>query len=222
MGGGLTRYFIRLAEKGAVHKSHYLIADNPAIQQYLQQTYNKASFCIPYGADLCSELDDAAVLSSYQVEKFDYFLLIARLEPENTIEEILNGYCASEATSPLLVVGGYHHRYGRWLRQKFRHHSNIRFLGGIYDIGVLNVLRHFSRLYFHGHSVGGTNPSLLEAMAAGALIAAHNNPFNRAVLADAVYFFESAAEVTSLIQTVARHDTQRTLKIESNYDKIRE
>ena len=80
-------------------------------------------------------------------------------------------------------------------KNKFKTYSNIRFVGAIYDINLLNNLRYFSKLYFHGHSVGGTNPSLLEAMASKALIAAHNNDFNKGVLQENALYFSSALEV---------------------------
>src|SRR5438128_707779 len=79
-------------------------------------------------------------------------------------------------------------KFGRYLKKKYEG-DMVSFLGAVYDLSLLNNLRYYSRLYFHGHSVGGTNPSLLEAMAARALIVANDNVFNRAVLRhDALYF----------------------------------
>ena len=106
-------------------------------------------------------------------------MLIARLEPENSIEVILDGVAIANGDKPFLVIGKHETKYGEYLKSKFKNQPNIKFIGGIYDINKLNNLRYYSNLYFHGHTVGGTNPSLLEAMASNSLICANNNPFNR-------------------------------------------
>lgn len=116
-------------------------------------------------------------------------MLIARLEPENSIETILDGVVLANLQRPFLVVGKHNTTYGAFLKQKYALQAQIQFVGGIYDIEVLNNLRYYSNLYFHGHTVGGTNPSLLEAMASNSLICANDNPFNRYILEDdAIYF----------------------------------
>ena len=105
------------------------------------------------------------------------------MEPENNIEMILDGYIESNSNKIFCVVGNAEATsFGKYLIDKFSSCERIRFLGGIYNQNFLNHLRYYSSLYFHGHSVGGTNPSLLEAMGSGALIAAHNNIFNKAIL----------------------------------------
>jgi len=109
-------------------------------------------------------------------------MLIARMEPENNIEVILDGFVKSGATHDFLVIGKTSNKFGTYLKKKFSSYEHIRFMGGLYDLPKLNDLRKYCKIYFHGHGVGGTNPSLLEAMASESLICAHDNEFNKSVL----------------------------------------
>ncbi|MEJ0106384.1 MAG: DUF1972 domain-containing protein [Bacteroidota bacterium] len=218
-----TRYtkkvqrFLKYAEKLAVNHSDYLIADSVGIQNYLKQQYQKDSIFIPYGADLFND-PDSSCLKKYNVEKYNYNMLIARLEPENSIEMILDGVVLSATNEFFLVIGKHETKFGEYLKKKFRSHDNIRFIGGIYDINVLNNLRHFSNLYFHGHTVGGTNPSLLEAMSSQALICAHDNIFNASILGSDAFYFSTPREVSEQIR---RQKKELNLKmIAANEDKI--
>jgi len=127
-------------------------------------------------------------------------MIIARLEPENNIETILDGVVLSKDTTPMLVIGNHNTKFGNYLKEKFKASAHIRFMGAIYNLEHLDNLRYFSNLYFHGHSVGGTNPSLLEAMASKALIIAHKNEFNAAILKENAYYFSNAEEVKKLAQ----------------------
>ncbi len=213
----LTQTLIRKLEKIAVKKSDYLISDNPAIKNYYQQEFGKDSFYIPYGADLVHDFGED-ILSGYNVFSGKYFLLIARLEPENNIETILDGFVSSGKEMPFLVVGNKDTKYGRFLQSKYEQ-QNIKFVGGIYDKRVLDNLRHYSLAYFHGHSVGGTNPSLLEAMAAKCFIVAHDNPFNQAVLGQDAFYFKKSAKVTDIICGLPEV-AEKKVFIENNIQKI--
>jgi glycosyltransferase involved in cell wall biosynthesis len=145
-------------------------------------------------------------LQPYDLEPGRYNLLIARLEPENNIETILDAHLPDHIRTPVMVIGNTATQYGRYLTAKYEDEKRIRFLGSIYDKTSLDSIRHFARLYFHGHSVGGTNPSLLEAMACGCPIMAHDNRFNRGVLLDAAVFFSNAA---GLSQSIADSEAGR-------------
>ncbi|MDR2927105.1 MAG: DUF1972 domain-containing protein [Cytophagaceae bacterium] len=193
-----TRWLIKQLEKLAVKKSHYLISDNIGIQQYYRDTFNVESFMISYGANAVYEYSEA-LLKKYDLSPHSYYLLIARLEPENNIETILDGYVLSNSTLPFVVIGNYKSKYGNTLREKYTSAKGVQFAGSIYHKQELDNLRHFAKGYFHGHSVGGTNPSLLEAMASQAMIVAHSNIFNQSILdADAIYF-KNAADVADSI-----------------------
>ena len=109
-------------------------------------------------------------------------------------------------------------KYGEYLKKKYESYNNIRFTGGIFNITYLNNLRYYSKLYLHGHSVGGTNPSLLQAMASRAFIIAHNNDFNRAILKDNAYYFSNPAEAAQLLNSLKREENLE--KIDNNYNAI--
>jgi len=119
-----------------------------------------------------------------------------------------------------LIIGNCETKYGLYLQNKFAGHKNIRFLNGIYDISVLNNLRYYSCLYFHGHTVGGTNPSLLEAMASSALICAHDNIYNASILRDNAYYFREAEKVAEILDAVKRHEPENKFKIAKNIHTI--
>jgi len=223
-----VRSFLKYAEKLGVKGSDYLIADSMGIQSHLKRIYGADSHFIAYGADVFNTPDESR-LKAYDLVPGGYNMLIARMEPENNIETILDGVAAAGQNEIILVVGKYDvNDFGRKMKEKYSDHSNIRFLGGIYDLDMLNNLRHFSKLYFHGHSVGGTNPSLLEAMASNSLIVAHKNEFNAAILDDDAFYFESSADVTEHLNNILDKKThqEKTInnlsKIENHYswDKI--
>lgn len=210
--------FLLYSEKLAVKRSDYLIADSEAIQSYLFEKYNKNSKFIAYGAHVFLD-PDFKVVNGFGVQQEQFSLLVARMEPENNIETILDGVVQSEYRFPFLVIGNIQNKFGMYLQEKFKNEPRIRFVGPVYDLEKLNNLRFYSDLYFHGHSVGGTNPSLLEAMASNALIASHDNPFNKSVLgADAHYFF-SAEDVKRILED-SRNNLERKLFKQRNLEKI--
>jgi len=213
-----VRKFLKYAEAFAVKRSDYLISDSKGIQKYLLNEYKKDSKYIAYGAEKF-ENPKSSILSDYDLEKYQYNMLIARMEPENNIETILDGAAISKSKNPFLVIGKCENSFGKYLMKKFNNHSHIRFLGGIYNLEHLNNLRYYSNLYFHGHSVGGTNPSLLEAMASNALIIAHNNDFNQAILEEDAFYFTQKEEVANFIDTLVNKKDLAHM-ITNNYNKI--
>ena len=214
-----TQRFLMYAEKLAVKKSDYLIADSVGIQKYLKTKYNVNSDYIPYGAHEFESPDDSA-LTAYQLKPFEYDLLIARLEPENSIEIILDGFTQSLVKRQFIVIGNNKTRYGDYIVKKYQDDSRIIFLGSLYDIKKVNNLRYYSNLYFHGHTVGGTNPSLLEAMASGALIAANNNEFNASILGVDAFYFKTAHEVKLIVEQVIKGKSEEP-KVKANLEKIK-
>lgn len=215
--------FLKWAEGLAARHADGLIADSVGIQQHLKTAFGKDSVFIPYGADIFRN-PDAEIPESFGLKPRSYHLLIARMEPENNIETILDGYVLSGNKKPFVVVGKTENAFGSRLVEKFSGNPDVRFMGGIYDFGVIDNLRHYADRYFHGHSVGGTNPSLLEAMGCGALIAAHDNVFNRSVLGEDAFYFKDASGVSSLLgeavspEIRARMTTANIQKIETFYN----
>lgn len=215
--------FVFWEERMAVKHSHYLIADNMGIHDYYKEKYGKESKFLAYGADVHEDYD-VDVLKEYGLEAGGYFIVVARLEPENNLFMAIEGYLASNqyGKRPLVVVGKTNTPYGKYLMERYGRDRNILFVGGIYDFRKLNSIRHYSYAYFHGHSVGGTNPSLLEAMASGCFILAHDNIFNRAVLGENALYYESTDAATEMLdgidQAVSAHKKEYT---ERNLEVIR-
>lgn len=215
-----TQRIIRWLERVAVADSPHMISDNVGIQEYYKTNFGKDSFFLPYGADPVESTKEE-FLGKYGLKAQGYLILVARFEPENNLEMVLDGYVASGIKEPFLVVGKHENPFGNYLKKKYASH-NIQFPGGIYNKGELDALRHFSLAYFHGHSVGGTNPSLLEAMACETFIIAHDNPFNRYVLYDSALYFGSAAQVEESLKQVRQLRGQLGHEfIRQNRDRIK-
>ncbi|MDR3696836.1 DUF1972 domain-containing protein [Mucilaginibacter sp.] len=214
-----VQQFLRYAEKLAVKYSQFYISDSLIIKSYLGEKYNIESKYIPYGADLFSE-EEREQVDNRKALKEDYFLLMARMEPENNIETILEGFNNSTSRRKFKVLGSTDNRFGKFITHRFKNDERIEFKGSIYDTGKVRALQNNSYLYFHGHSVGGTNPSLLEAMASEALIAAHNNPFNQSVLHSDAFYFSNANDVRNLVETVQRKETEKIM-VNNNLQKIK-
>lgn len=213
-----VQQFLKVAEWLAAKSGDYLVADSLGIQSFLKKKYKKESTYIAYGAHLFDSPNDD-VLKQYQVEPGNYNMIMARFEPENNLDMVLEGVALNnEDQTPILVIGKHESKYGAYLKDKFKNNSNIRFIGGVYNLEHLNNLRYYSNLYFHGHSVGGTNPSLLEAMASQALIIAHNNDFNKGVLKENAYYFSNPSEVKKILNTIKKSDNLHFIK--NNYQAI--
>lgn len=215
-----VRRFLKYAESLAVKSSDYLIADSVGIQDYLKQTYDVPSTYIAYGTFVFED-QNPGILSEYDVKPFQYNMLIARMEPENSIETILDGVVKSGENTPFLVIGKSDaNKFGAYLTHKYGEYPNIRFLGGIYNLEHLNNLRFHSKVYFHGHTVGGTNPSLLEAMGSRSLIAAHDNQFNEAILGEEAFYFSDADGVARILNKVQDKEAHEAL-LSGNIEKIK-
>ncbi len=218
-----ARLLLKIMENAAIRLGDVAVADNPGIKEYLENKYKKKIPFIPLGAELFHNPQEE-FFNEYHLQKFSYFILVARLEPENNIEMILDGYVKANVQKiPFIVVGGTETKHGRYLTEKYRNYSSIKFVGPIYDQTKLSSLRWYSRLYFHGHSVGGTNPSLLEAMASNALIAAHDNPFNKNILESEGFYFSSSDDIAKIIRNSDELQNKRkefTLKNREKIEKI--
>ncbi len=218
---GLLKLVLKVSELLAVKFSDLVVADNEGIKKYYEKKFGISPPTFPHGADIFSN-PDRQYLRSYNLRKFSYYMLVARFEPENNLDMILEGYLKSGSKNPFIVVGNPGTRHGKYLLKKYGKVENIRFVGAIYDQNKLSSLRWFSKIYFHGHSVGGTNPSLLEAMASGAFIAAHDNPFNRNVVGEDAVYFKNSDDVAEIIKNEDNLLKKKEQFIENNRRKIRE
>jgi glycosyltransferase involved in cell wall biosynthesis len=209
--------FVFWEERMAVKHSHYLIADNMGIQDYYKEKYGKESKFLAYGANIYDNYKED-YLKEYGLERDKYLLVIARLEPENNLSMAIDGYIASKLYDkmPLVIIGKTNTPYGKFLVDHYVNYANIKFVGGIYDFDKINSIRYFSHAYFHGHSVGGTNPSLLEAMASNCFIMSHDNVFNRTVLGGNALYYSNDKEVTSLLDRLEELSSTYKLQFVSN------
>jgi glycosyltransferase involved in cell wall biosynthesis len=203
------QYYLR-AEWLAVRSADRMIADARAIQDYYFERHGVATTFIPYGAPI---RDDGSYdrLAQLGLEPDAYHLVVARMEPENNVHVIVEGYVRSGARLPLVVVGSapYAAEYEALARAAAVGSDSVRFVGSVWDQTLLDQLYANARLYLHGHSVGGTNPSLLRAMGAAAPVAAFDVVFNREVLGDTGVYFGSSDELQPLLRE-ADEDRERT------------
>ena len=217
---GKVQAFLKHAEAWAAKHGDGLISDSPGIQQYLLKKYGKPSAYIPYGASIYGH-PDKSVPERYGLQPETYHLLIARMEPENNIETIIRGYLMGGEERQLIIIGSTGNAFGTKMKQMYGSERGVQFFGAIYDATVINALRYYSYLYYHGHSVGGTNPSLLEAMGCSARIAAHHNIFNSAILGPDAFYFSNAEEVAHIIHSCGAKE-QQEIWLANNRQKIRD
>ncbi len=215
----ITQAFLKRAEQWAIKGSDLLIADNKGIQDYLRDRYKVNSKYIAYGAEVL-KMPSKDVLLEYNLNVREYDILIARMEPENNIEIIIEAYLQSNRRRKLVIVGKTTTPKGQLWEQKYSSEKGIYFLGGIYQQEKIHALRYYSKLYFHGHSVGGTNPSLLEAMMSECLIVAFNVSFNKYVLGNNAIYFNTAQELQQVMDT-SNIRALHTSKIEGALATIR-
>jgi glycosyltransferase involved in cell wall biosynthesis len=200
--GAGAKYY-RWAEQAAVRWGQEVIADAQAIADYVKATYGRECVVIPYGADVIDPGSD--LLGALGVESRGYHLVVARFEPENHVLEAVQAYRQSHDARQLLVVGSapYSQEYVDSVKAAAKADPRIRFLGGVYDQALLDQLYANCRTYIHGHSVGGTNPSLLRAMGAGAPVLGYDVEFNREVTDGQAFFWSDAPSLTARFDAVA-------------------
>lgn len=200
--GPRGKAYYRWAEQFGVRKADALIADAPGIADYYRHQFDVPTELIRYGAPILDELPDRSV-AEMDLTSGGYHLVVARFEPENHVLEIVEGYHASDAELPLVVVGSapYSAEYTRAIQRVADGDDRIRLVGGVYDQELLDALYANAVSYLHGHSVGGTNPSLLRAMGAGTAVIGFDVPFNREVTDGHGWFFTDAADVASQVMS---------------------
>lgn len=200
--GRFARWFLKTSEAMAVRYADTIIADNKCIQDYVTQTYHKASTLVAYGGDHAirnvSEKRQEGILKEMGVEGKGYAVSVCRIEPENNCHLVLEAFAA--CNHKLIFIGNWERsKYGQNLRRLYGGRENIRLLDSIYDLDILYTLRRNARLYIHGHSAGGTNPSLVEAMFLGCPIAAFDVNYNRETTGNRAYYFSNSMELTVLL-----------------------
>ncbi len=215
--GFLAQTLLKITEGLAIKFTSNIVADSKAIQQYISNRYKKQSTYIAYGSEAPAFAYSESALQKLGVEAKNFGLVIARIEPENGIEQAIQAF--SLLGKSLVLVGSTDTAYAKKLLKKYSQNQHVIFAGAIYNIDLLSSLRHFCRVYYHGHSVGGTNPSLLDAMAAGCTIIAHNNPFNNETLGRGGLYFRDSESLSKAIQKLwdtNPHSLERMANINKN------
>ena len=195
-----TQRAIKTAEKNLVKYSAVVISDNTGIQNYIKEEYNIDAPLIAYGGD---QAQNIAVTKEYQ-DKYpflpgEYAFTVTRIQSDNNIEMILDAFKFSRDL-PIVIVGNWSNsKYGIKTKSKYQNHDKLILLDAIYDRKVLDVLRSNCTLYIHGHSAGGTNPSLCEAMYLGLPVVAFSSGYNEFTTGNNAVYFRNTEELTAII-----------------------
>jgi len=192
---------IKTAERLLIKNCGRIVADNIGIQKYIKETYNKNSTLIAYGGDqaIHREISDLA-LAEYPFLKDKYAFTVTRIQSDNNIEMILESFCMQDVM-PLVMVGNWNNsEYGKIIKAKFQNHEGLILLDAIYDRKKLDILRSNCTIYIHGHSAGGTNPSLTEAMYLGLPVFAYSSGYNEYTTNNLAIYFNSAEELASQVE----------------------
>lgn len=196
---GLAKATLRASEWAAVRFSHRVIADNQAIADYVTETYGLNCEVIPYGGDhaLDAERDPSATMGLPD----DYALALCRIEPENNVAMILEAFAGLD--TPLVFVGNWDKSdYGRDLKARYQYHPTITIQDPVYEPRALRAIRDGASMYVHGHSAGGTNPSLVEMMHFEIPVLAHGCAFNRHTTEEKARYFMSSVELVDAVYTL--------------------
>ena len=208
-----ARWFLKYSERCAVEHADAVVGDNKVIADYVAAEYGKPCELIEYGADhQHPQPVTPEACRKYPFLKGAYACGVCRIEPENNVALILEAF-GEGASLPLVMVGNWNKsEYGRTLRKQYANHPGIHLLDPIYDIAQLNVLRSNCALYLHGHSCGGTNPSLIEAMYLGLPIAAFDVNFNRETTEGRAFYFSDLNSLRVLIARPVPVDSGRIMR----------
>ena len=195
---GLAGKFLHFSEKMAVRFSHEIISDNGAIAEYVKEAYGLDSHVIAYGGDHAVAIE-AAPVDEYSLPSH-YAFSVCRIEPENNIHVVLEAFFGLSSHALVMVGNWKSSEYGRRLQEQYAFCSHLYLLDPVYDIAKLKTMRLNASYVIHGHSAGGTNPSLVEAMHFGKPVFAFDCNYNRSTTENKALFFKNADELKSLIE----------------------
>lgn len=199
-----TRWLLKWAERISVRYADEVICGNRKLQQYIEKTYQRKPAVIVCGGDHVSkESFDDLQAGAYSFLGKRYAINVSRIEPENNISLMLETF-TRYPKFPLVIIGNWNaKRYGRALRKRFQAYPHIFMVDPIYDPKVLNILRSNAYLYIHGHSEGGTNPSLVEAMSLGLPVLAYDGKFNRETTQNEANYFRNHVQLIALLESAS-------------------
>lgn len=195
----LAKWLLHYSEKQAVKYSDIVIGDNKGITDYVKEAYNKDAVLIAYGGDNAVKITDDALYEKYPYMKNPYAVTVCRIEPENNIHKILEAFCKMPEQQLVMVGNWKNGEYGSQLKEQYSKFENIHLLDPIYESHEINWIRSNGSLYIHGHSAGGTNPSLVEAMNLGLPILAFDCVYNRATTQEQCLYWKESSDIVQLI-----------------------
>lgn len=196
-----VRRFLKFSEKMAIKYADVIITDNKGIQEYVKTEYAKSSVMIAYGGDhainnYLSELEQTSILQKWGLERGKYLISVCRIEPENNCHITLDAF--SQIDQNLVFIGNWNKsEYGLSLKTKYQG-GNIKIIDPIYDVDILFALRNNAAGYIHGHSAGGTNPSLVEAMFFNIPIYAYDVIYNRETTQNRAFYYNNVENLKEL------------------------
>ncbi|MCP4056794.1 MAG: glycosyltransferase family 1 protein [Pseudoalteromonas sp.] len=200
--GAIAKTWFWLNERFGCWFGNRLIADHPEIARHLYTRVKPEKVTtIAYGG-LEVTSSDVTLLKPYNLDSKEYAIVIARPEPENSLLEIVKGFSSKKRNKNLVILGKYDTDNDYHKKVMDAASSEVIFLGAIYDISVVSALRFYSVCYVHGHTVGGTNPSLVESLGTGNAIIAHDNKFNRWVAKDGALYFKDDSDISAAFDIV--------------------
>lgn len=203
-----VRKFLKFSERQAVKYGDVIVTDNKGITDYVMNEYGKDSELIAYGGDQViqdvSPEEATGILNDYGLKENDYSLGICRIEPENNVHTILEAFSKTPDKNLVFIGNWTKSQYGMDLKEKYSKFSNVKILPAIYDLKVLNALRNNCEFYLHGHSAGGTNPSLVEAMFFGKPILAFDCVYNRESTENMADYFSSPIQLAAILKDDTR------------------
>jgi glycosyltransferase involved in cell wall biosynthesis len=224
--GWLARRYYRLAEWATVRWCRTVIADASAMRDYFRSEYGVDSTVIAYGADVPAPRSPEAVegvLAPMSLSSSGYFLQVTRFEPENDPLLTLTAFRTLRSGRRMVLVGGaaYQTPYARRIAAAAGENSDIVLPGFIYDRETIDTLWCNCLAYIHGNHHGGTNPALLQAMAAGRPVIARDCVFNREVLAEHGYYYDGTeADLAAKMAHVETHTSQALSKAASALERV--
>ncbi|MBS1668480.1 MAG: DUF1972 domain-containing protein [Bacteroidetes bacterium] len=208
-----AKCYLWWAEKTAVKYSHADIADNESIQDYTAYRYKTLSNIIEYGADHTLKISPTAEYRKmYSFLEKPYAFKVCRIEPENNIHMVLEAFSRID-NMPLVMIGNWNNsEYGKQLRKQYGSNANVMLLDPIYDQGKLDLIRSNASLYVHGHSAGGTNPSLVEAMYLGLPIMAFKVSYNITTTENSAWYFSTSEDIQKIWARLQPEDLKANAK----------
>jgi len=225
-----AKWFLKFSEKLAVKFADVVVGDNKVIQEYVLNEYGVKSELIAYGADhVTKEVLSNEIQKKYPFVNDKYAFKVCRIEPENNVHLILDAFSEYKLLNIVMIGNWKNSEYGKELKEKYSSFENIFLLDPIYDQNILNQIRSNCFVYMHGHSAGGTNPSLVEAMYLGLPIFAFGVEYNKETTQHKAQYFNDKVELLELLKNInddelkkVADDMQEVAKKNYTWKKISE